>query len=111
MRSERDGTVPRQNIAVNLPPGKGLYFEPGTSIDHSLSVYDSEGQVTNYIRNLSPDGQTFNFMNVDPALPSRGSVSTMWVAITATSTAPTGGTNLPFTIGDRTSNSSQIDVA
>jgi hypothetical protein len=49
-------------------------------------------------------------MNVDPVLPSRGSVSMMWVAVTATSTAPTGGTNLLFTIGGSKSNSSQIDV-
>jgi hypothetical protein len=49
VRNEGGGTVSRQNIAVNLPPGKGLHFESEAGTNYLLSVYDSEGQVTNYI--------------------------------------------------------------
>lgn len=108
VRNEGGGAVPRQKIAVTLPPEMELQFESEAGTVYQLTVYDTQGNQVNYPGNLS--GNTLNFMNVDLSLPGMGSAAAVWVAVTARSIAPAGNTNLTFTIGGQRSTSSLISV-
>ncbi|WP_330261802.1 hypothetical protein [Streptomyces sp. NBC_00539] len=92
-----------------LPVGHGLQFESEAGSIYQLTVLDVKGGTVNYPGNLS--GNSLSFMNVDLASPATGSTSAMWVAVTASSGAASGNTNLVFTIGDHVSGSSVISVS
>ncbi|GHE05104.1 hypothetical protein [Streptomyces alanosinicus] len=95
--------VPPQNIKVTLPPGKGLEFA-----SYKLTVMDAFQNTRQYNGNVSADGLTFPDVNL--ALPQGGSTSVMWVEVKAGAGAPLGSTYLSFSIGDKTSPSSMLNV-
>ncbi|MFD0361228.1 hypothetical protein ACFQZZ_07180 [Nocardia sp. GCM10030253] len=110
VQNEGSGPVPGQDIIVTLPPGRRLRFEPETGAIYHLTVFDHVRAIRNYPGNLSPDGATLNFKDVDLGIPEPGSLSALWVAVTAAIDAPAGTTNLAFVVGGRSSNSSAITV-
>ncbi|UQA93700.1 RCC1 domain-containing protein [Streptomyces halobius] len=107
-----EGTVSAaQSVRVTLPQGKGLRFvAQGGPAGHMLTVMDPVRGINHFPGNLSTDGQTLTFNNVDLALPQRGSWSRAWVAVKASPDALLGDTNLTFQIGDRTGPSTPIHV-
>lgn len=110
MRNEGGGTVPPQNISVALPEGRKLQFESQAGSKYQLTVADAAGNIKNYVGSSSGDKQVLTFLNVDLALPGKGSTSTAWLAVTAASDAPLGMTSLKFSVGRHDSPSTSLDV-
>ncbi|MEU7137348.1 hypothetical protein [Streptomyces sp. NPDC046261] len=102
--------VPRQNIRVDLPAGRGLQFVPEGAGRCQLTVMDSTWATRSYDGTLSPDGQSLTFDDVDPALPHQGAKSAIWVAVRASGGAASGDTSLSFRVGERTSPSTPVHV-
>ncbi|MFD3582560.1 RICIN domain-containing protein [Streptomyces sp. NPDC058683] len=110
VRLDAEGTVYQQTVRVSLPEGKGLEFVAEGNPGYLLTIQDAGGATTSYAGNLSPDGQTLTFTNVDLALPGKGSTSRAWIPVRALPTAPLGDTSLSFTVGDQTSPSTPMHI-
>ncbi|MFJ8387692.1 hypothetical protein ACIQ9Q_24820 [Streptomyces sp. NPDC094438] len=99
VRAEDEGQVPRQSVSVVLPPDRGLQPVPERDNRYQLTVLGADQSTRYYPGTL--DGQTLTFENVDLALPGKGSLSTLWIAVKAADNAPLGDTYLNFRVGDR----------
>ncbi|MBY8343412.1 hypothetical protein LXH13_38560 [Streptomyces spinosirectus] len=106
----QDGPVPPQTVRVTLPQGMGLQFVEEGNPGYQLTVQDADGTVKPYPGRLSGDGQTLTFDNVDLDLLTRGSRSTIWVAVKATDTTTAARTSLTFHVGNQSSQSTPIEV-
>ena len=110
VRNERDMLVHPQKIRVILPAGRGLRFEAEAGTAYGLTVCGADGTLRLYFGVLSPDRQSLTFSDVDLGFEALGDEVKLWVAVTASSTAPLGNTSLQFTIGDQIANSTAITV-
>ncbi|MFB7909913.1 hypothetical protein ACFC1T_26100 [Kitasatospora sp. NPDC056076] len=102
--------IPLQTVTATLPADRGLQFGTPADPDHQLTVMTADGNTTAYPGIVSADGRTLTFPDVDLAIRDTGSRSVLWVCVSASDDAPTGITSLQFTVGDRTSPSTVIDV-
>lgn len=109
VRLDAEGAVAAQTVHVDLPQGKGLQFVAEGSPGYQLTV-QTQATLKHCPGNLTPDGQTLTFHNVDLGLPANGATSRAWVAVKATRDTQLGDTFLTFRIGDRTSPSTPIHV-
>ncbi|WP_189957413.1 hypothetical protein [Streptomyces alanosinicus] len=84
----------------------------GTQVnpDHQLTVWDGVGDPAVYMGSISQDGQSLAFSEVDLHIPVAGSRSVMWVCVSASDDTPPGLTSVEFTVGDRISPSTSIEV-
>ncbi|MEU6392383.1 hypothetical protein [Streptomyces sp. NPDC046939] len=103
--------IPLQTVTATLPADAALQFGTNTQPDHQLTVWTGDKPQVVYHGTLSADGQTLTFTDVDLAVPSPGAhPAAMWIAVSATHTTPTGTTSVAFTVGERTSPSTSINV-
>ncbi|MFD8818205.1 hypothetical protein ACFV23_43640 [Streptomyces sp. NPDC059627] len=102
--------IPLQTVTAALPADTGLRFGTPQNPDHQLTVMDATGNTTPYMGHVSDNGQTLTFTDIDLKIPENGSHSVMWVCVSASDDTPTGPTNVEFTLGDRTSPSTTINV-
>lgn len=109
-QADEGGTVPPQDVYVALPRGKGLRFVAEGGGDHLLTVMDAKGATHTYRGILSSDGRAVTFEGVEPALPGKGSKSTMWLPVKASDDARLGTTSLTFCVGDQASGSTPVRV-
>ncbi|MFC9679035.1 hypothetical protein [Streptomyces sp. NPDC056948] len=110
VRNNGSQSVPRQTVTVVLPAYADMRFGTPDSPDHQLTVWDADGNTTVYAGSISDDGRTLTFSDVDLAVPDDGSQSVMWVCVSASDDTPPGLTSVEFTVGDRISPSTAIDV-
>ncbi|MEU5425868.1 hypothetical protein AB0H73_09695 [Streptomyces olivoreticuli] len=112
--------IPPQKVTVTLPVGSGLRFETEGHPTPRLHVWSPRSDRTvSYPGTLTaPPGKeallTFETVDIDPDAAASalgyGAESVMWVAVSAHSAAPTGATALTFTVGDRTSPSTSLNI-
>ncbi|MFI0776146.1 hypothetical protein [Streptomyces sp. NPDC021212] len=110
VRNNGSQAIPRQTVTAKLPAGADMLWGTQDNPDHQLTVWDAGGNTTVYMGTISDDGQTLTFTDVDLAIPNAGSTSVMWVCVSAADDTPPGPTSLEFTIGDRNSPSTTINV-
>jgi hypothetical protein len=110
VRNNGTQAIPLQTVTAVLPADAGMRFGTQDNPDHQLTVWDAAGNTAVYPGSLSDDGQTLTFTDVDLAIPGNGSQSIMWVCVSAADDTPTGPTSVQFTVGDRISPSTAIDV-
>jgi hypothetical protein len=110
VRNNGTETIPLQKITATLPADAAMQFGTQSNPDHQLTVWPTGGNTTVYQGTLSDDGKTLTFSDVDLATPDTGSQSVMWVCVSASDNTPVGPTSIQFTVGDRTSPSTTIDV-
>ncbi|MEU4928846.1 hypothetical protein AB0G54_20385 [Streptomyces yokosukanensis] len=110
VRSNGSQSIPLQPVTAVLPADAALRFGTPDSPDHQLTVWGADGNETFYVGSISDDGQTLSFSDVDLAIPEDGSQSVMWVCVSASDDTPHGTTSVQFTVGDRISQSTAIDV-
>ncbi|WP_217549810.1 hypothetical protein [Streptomyces sp. GbtcB6] len=99
-----------QSIVVNLPSGKGLEFVPERGRNYQLTVYSGSKNTRSYDGELSSDGESLTFRNIDLALSPDNLESAVWVAVKANQTALAGTTQLTFKMGGVESASTPIEV-
>ncbi|MFI0269669.1 hypothetical protein [Streptomyces luteogriseus] len=102
--------IPLQTVTATLPADAAMRFGTQATPDHQLTVWDGINSPTVYKRSISDDGQSLTFPDVDLTIPATGSRSVMWVCASASDDTPVGTTSVKFTVGDRTSESTAIDV-
>ncbi|MFG2888182.1 hypothetical protein [Streptomyces sp. NPDC048248] len=110
VRNDGTETIPLQTVTAALPADAAMRFGTQANADHQLTVWPVGGSTTVYAGTLSDDGRTLTFSDVDLATPQSGSQSVMWVCVSASDNTPVGPTSLQFTVGDRTSPSTTINV-
>ncbi|MFI1769153.1 hypothetical protein ACH41H_44980 [Streptomyces sp. NPDC020800] len=103
-------SIPQQTVTVVLPAGAAMRFGTPANPDHQLTVWGADQNITVYMGSISDGGRTLTFTDVDLAIPADGSLSVMWVCVGASDDTPPGPTSMEFTVGDRTSPSTTIDV-
>ncbi|MFD7908036.1 hypothetical protein ACFV4G_38090 [Kitasatospora sp. NPDC059747] len=103
-------SVPPQTVVVTLPPGRGLRFA-GSLMVFGKRADGSIGPLASYDGTLSPDGQTFTTDGpVDLALSTADPSNELMVEVKALAEAPTGGSDLAFTVGDHAPVSVTVNV-
>ena len=111
VRNDGTETIPLQTVTATLPADAAMRFGTQANPDHQLTVWQpTGGSTTVYAGALSDDGRTLTFSDVDLAIPESGSQAVMWVCVSASDNTPVGPTSLQFTVGDRTSPSTTINV-
>ncbi|MFD6174824.1 hypothetical protein [Streptomyces coeruleorubidus] len=102
--------IPPQTVTATLPAGAGMHFGTPSSPDHQLTIKVA-GQ-SDYVHDGMPsgDGQTLTFTDIDLAVPGNGSEATLYVCVSASPSTPLGATTVEFTIGDKTSPSTTLDI-
>jgi hypothetical protein len=110
VRNNGTESIPLQKAIVTLPADTAMQFGTQSNPDHQLTVWPTGGNTTVYTGTRSDDGQTLTFSDVDLATPDTGSRSVMWVCVSASDNTPVGSTSVQFTVGDRTSPSTTINV-
>ncbi|MFI1769156.1 hypothetical protein ACH41H_44995 [Streptomyces sp. NPDC020800] len=110
VRNNGTEAIPLQTVTAVLPADTALRFGTQTIADHQLTVWGSDGNITVYAGSISEDNQTLTFPDVDLAIPEDGSQAVMWVGVSASDDTPQGATSVEFTVGDRTSPSTTINV-
>ncbi|MFI0776147.1 hypothetical protein [Streptomyces sp. NPDC021212] len=110
VRNNGSQAIPRQTVTAKLPAGADMLWGTQDNPDHQLTVWDAGGNTTVYMGTISDDGQTLTFTDVDLAIPNAGSTSVMWVCVSAADDTPAGPTSVEFTVGDRNSPSTTINV-
>ncbi|MEV5242320.1 hypothetical protein AB0K89_24940 [Streptomyces cinnamoneus] len=110
VRNNHSGSIPLQTVTATLPDGLGMRFGVPGSPDHQLTVMRADGHTTAYVGSLSGDGQTLTFTDIDLEIPADGSLSAMWVCVSAAPDTPPGPTSVQFTVGDLVSPSTAIEV-
>ncbi|MFD3582555.1 hypothetical protein [Streptomyces sp. NPDC058683] len=110
VRNNGSHAIPLQTVTAALPADTGLRFGTPQNPDHQLTVMDATGNTTPYMGRVSDNGQTLTFSDIDLKIPENGSQAVMWVCVSASDDAPTGPTNVEFTLGDRASPSTTINV-
>ncbi|MEU4490196.1 hypothetical protein AB0H94_35900 [Streptomyces purpurascens] len=103
-------SIALQTVTAALPADTALRFGTQDNPDHQLTVWGSDGNTTAYAGSSSDDGQTLTFSDVDLAIPDDGSRSVMWVCVSASDDTPQGPTSVQFTVGNRISPSTVIEV-
>ncbi|MFE4514854.1 hypothetical protein ACFRMQ_11770 [Kitasatospora sp. NPDC056783] len=107
VRVEASVAIAPVSVTVTLPAGQGLHFGSQTVPDHQLTVQNHPQPPTAYMGTLSADGLSLTFSNVDLELPD---TSTLWVAVSAGSSAPLGTSSVSFTVAGQTSPSNPVIV-
>ncbi|MFD3582556.1 hypothetical protein [Streptomyces sp. NPDC058683] len=102
--------IPLQTVTAVLPAGAGMRFGTQGNPDHQLTVWPVGGNTTVYRGIISDDGQSLTFSDIDLGIPQAGSQSVMWVCVSASDVTTPGPTSVEFTVGDRTSPSTGIEV-
>ncbi|KUN03556.1 hypothetical protein AQI95_24040 [Streptomyces yokosukanensis] len=102
--------IPLQTVTAVLPADADMGFGTQGSADHQLTVWGADQNITVYVGSISEDGQTLSFSDVDLGIPGDGSQSVMWVCVSASDDTPHGTTSVQFTVGDRVSPSTAIEV-
>ncbi|MGI5341212.1 hypothetical protein ACQEVS_29330 [Streptomyces sp. CA-181903] len=109
VRNKGTHDIPPQSVTVSLPVG--LRFGTAAAPDHQLTVWDPVADTSLvYPGVLSGDGRTLTFSDVDLTIPDAGSLSVLWVGVSASDDSPLGPTSAEFSIGGRTSPSTTINV-
>ncbi|MER6075111.1 hypothetical protein ABT187_41205 [Streptomyces sp. NPDC001817] len=110
VRNNGSQAIPLQSITAALPADLNMQFGTADNPDHQLTVWDANRNTTVYMGHLSDDGQVLTFSHVDLGIPDAGSRSVMWVAVSASDATPPGATRVEFSVGDRLSPSTTINV-
>ncbi|MEU1375507.1 hypothetical protein ABZ442_17865 [Streptomyces triculaminicus] len=110
VRNNHSASIPPQTVTATLPAGLHMRFGVQGNPDHQLTVMRSDGNTTVYMGDISSDGQTLTFTDVDLEIPQDGSRSAMWVCVSAADDTPPGPTSVQFTVGDLVSPSTTIEV-
>ncbi|MDT0547742.1 hypothetical protein [Streptomyces lonegramiae] len=110
VRNNGSQAIGRQTVTAKLPAGAAMRFGKQDSPDHQLTVWDAGGNTTVYMGSVSDDGQSLTFSDVDLGVPGTGSQSVMWICVSATDDTPPGPTSVEFSVGDRISPSTTINV-
>ncbi|MER7726967.1 hypothetical protein [Streptomyces sp. NPDC096323] len=110
VRNTATHAVPLQTVTVTLPAGADMHFGTPSSPDHQLTVWDGHQPAVVYVGTLSPDGQTLTFTDVDLAIPDDTTQTIIYVCVSAGSGTPHGPTTVQFTIDDKTSPSTTINI-
>ncbi|MFB7507881.1 hypothetical protein [Streptomyces broussonetiae] len=110
VRNNGSQAIPLQTVTAALPDALNMQFGTPDNPDHQLTVWDANHNTTVYMGNLSDDGQVLTFSHVDLGTPAAGSRSVMWVAVSASDATPPGATRVEFSVGDRLSPSTTINV-
>ncbi|MBL1087519.1 hypothetical protein JK359_37205 [Streptomyces actinomycinicus] len=109
VRNRGSQDIPLQTVTAALPADSAMRFGTHGNPDHQLTVMDGASSRA-YPGSIADDGQMLTFSEVDLAILDDGSRSVMYVCVSASDDTPPGPTNVQFTIGDRTSPSTTIDV-
>ncbi|OQR63555.1 hypothetical protein B6E66_13360 [Streptomyces maremycinicus] len=107
VRVEAEVAFAPVSVIVTLPAGRGLLFGTQTLADYQLSVQPAGGPAVPYTGQLSQDGTSLLFSDVDLKLPG---TTIMWVAVSAGHDATPGATNLAFNVGGKTASSTTVVV-
>ncbi|MGW7820085.1 hypothetical protein ACWGLF_18575 [Streptomyces puniciscabiei] len=110
IRNNGSQTIPLQTVIAALPADLNMQFGTPDNPDHQLTVWDANHTTTVYMGSPSDDGQVLTFSHVDLGIPDAGSRSVMWVAVSASDATPPGATRVEFSVGDRLSPSTTINV-
>ncbi|MER6146092.1 hypothetical protein ABT174_39845 [Streptomyces sparsogenes] len=110
VRNNGSQAIPLQTVTATLPAGAAMRWGTQDNPDHQLTVWEVGGNITVYVGSVSDDGQSLTFLDVDLGIPDAGSKSVMWVCVSATDDTPPGPTSAEFSVGDRTSPSTTINV-
>ncbi|MBL1087520.1 hypothetical protein JK359_37210 [Streptomyces actinomycinicus] len=110
VRNPGSQDIPLQTVTVALPADAALRFGTPANPDHQLTVMDAGANTIAYDGTVGEDGQALAFTDIDLAIPDNGSRAVMWVCVSADDDAPVGNTHVDFTIGDRTSPSTAIEI-
>lgn len=110
VRNKHSSSFPPQTVTAALPAGLDLRFGVPGNPDHQLTVMRADGNTTAHMGDISSDGQTLTFTDVDLEIPQDGSRSAMWVCVSAAPDTPPGPTSVQFTVGDLVSPSTTIEV-
>ncbi|GHE09487.1 hypothetical protein [Streptomyces alanosinicus] len=110
VRNSGSQAIPLQSVTAVLPPDAAMRFGVPGNLDHQLTVWDAAGNFTVYRGSISADGQSLAFSDVELGIPEDGSKSVMWVCVSASDDTPPGTTSVQFTVGDRISASTAIEV-
>ncbi|MFI1769154.1 hypothetical protein ACH41H_44985 [Streptomyces sp. NPDC020800] len=103
-------SIPLQTVTAVLPADADMGFGTPGNPDHQLTVWGADQNITVYVGSISDNGQTLSFSEADLGIPGGGSQSVMWVCVSASDDTPTGPTHVEFTVGDRTTHSTTINV-
>ncbi|WP_345600965.1 hypothetical protein [Streptomyces coacervatus] len=110
VRNNGTQAIPLQTVTAVLPTDARMRFGTQGNPDHQLTVWDAARNITVYRGSISDDDQTLTFSDVDLGIPENGSRSVMWVCVSAADDTPSGPTSVEFTVGDRISPSTAIEV-
>ncbi|MFF1792530.1 hypothetical protein ACFVX9_39460, partial [Kitasatospora sp. NPDC058243] len=116
IRVRNTGGVPvaPQTVTVTLPAGLAPHLSfvaQGPGGAYELSVEAGFGrEIASAAGQLSPDRQMLTFTGVDLAVPEPGSVSALWVPVTADATCPLDVTALLYTVGNEPCLSTPVHI-
>ncbi|GAA5062180.1 hypothetical protein [Streptomyces similanensis] len=110
VRNNGTQDIPLHTVTATLPADTGLRFGTPDNPDHQLTVMNADGNTTPYMGSISQDGQTLTFTDVDLDILNDGTLSVLWICVSASPDTPPGPTTVEFTVGGRTSASTAIEV-
>lgn len=98
--------VPRMDVTVAIPAGAGIQF-PTTPL---FAMCDDDGNRAEYIGQVSDDGQSVTFADVDVCLPAYGAHAVAAVWVRERPNAAEGRATVRFDVGGHTVESGPVTI-